>query len=230
MVVEQHNNNGGLPSDCPIKNTPDSTVELKFIKSPWSTPCLVLNNFLYNSHSTRGDIGYWRCHNYSRKVKEERCRARCVIKNGRLSALTGAQHNHPPHTEKIERIVRRNLADELQEQDMVRNQQQQQALPCYQPAREIKSQPHVQNSEDFLLLMAPASTCCSTTNNLQSDAAADGQERQPMTRTIRQHDTTAMLDVVTGAPLISTVTTAVVPPTVSELIKMEEYDLPTVEM
>uniref|UniRef100_A0A182MES3 BEN domain-containing protein n=1 Tax=Anopheles culicifacies TaxID=139723 RepID=A0A182MES3_9DIPT len=71
---------------CPLTTSmADSTVELKFIQSPWATPCLVLNNFLYNCHSTRGDIGYWRCHNYSRKVKEERCRARCVIKNGRLT-------------------------------------------------------------------------------------------------------------------------------------------------
>ncbi|XP_055594675.1 modifier of mdg4-like isoform X7 [Uranotaenia lowii] len=87
--------------------------ELKFIKSPWSTPCLVLNDFLYNCHSTRGNKMYWRCHNYSRKIKEERCRARCVIINGRLSALTGTLHNHPPHTEKIAKISRRNhLADD----------------------------------------------------------------------------------------------------------------------
>uniref|UniRef100_A0AAG5CNE8 BTB domain-containing protein n=1 Tax=Anopheles atroparvus TaxID=41427 RepID=A0AAG5CNE8_ANOAO len=90
-----------------------NTMELKFIKSPWSTPCLVLNDYLYNCHSTRGEIAYWRCHNYSRKVKEERCRARCVVRCGRLSALTGALHNHPPHTEKIDRIMRRNYTDEL---------------------------------------------------------------------------------------------------------------------
>uniref|UniRef100_A0A4Y0APV2 BTB domain-containing protein n=1 Tax=Anopheles funestus TaxID=62324 RepID=A0A4Y0APV2_ANOFN len=150
------------PSGCPMTSMPDSAVELKFIKSPWSTPCLVLNNFLYNCHSTRGDICYWRCHNYSRKVKEERCRARCVVKNGRLSALTGAQHNHPPHTEKIERIVRRNHADELQEQEMMRIQQQQQHqqqqqqqqhqdLLCYQQEGEIKSQTHLQTSKNILL-------------------------------------------------------------------------------
>lgn len=82
--------------------------ELKFIKSPWSTPCLVINDYLYNCHSTRGNKVYWRCHNYSRKIKEERCRARCVIVNGKLSALTGTQHNHDPHTEKIAKISRRN--------------------------------------------------------------------------------------------------------------------------
>ncbi|XP_035777020.1 modifier of mdg4-like isoform X3 [Anopheles albimanus] len=102
------------------------SAELKFIKSPWSTPCLVLNEYLYNCHSTRGEIGYWRCHNYSRKVKEERCRARCVVKNGRLSALTGAQHNHPPHTEKIQRIIRRNNADEQHELQQQQHQQQRQ--------------------------------------------------------------------------------------------------------
>ncbi|XP_065073200.1 modifier of mdg4-like isoform X6 [Ochlerotatus camptorhynchus] len=82
--------------------------ELKFIKSPWSTPCLVINEFLYNCHSTRGNKVYWRCHNYSRKKKEERCRARCVIVDGRLSALTGTLHNHAAHTEKIAKISRRN--------------------------------------------------------------------------------------------------------------------------
>lgn len=73
----------------------------------------MLNDYLYNCHSTRGDKVYWRCHNYSRKIKEERCRARCVIVDGKLSALTGSQHNHPPHTEKIDKINKRNqLLDE----------------------------------------------------------------------------------------------------------------------
>ncbi|XP_035900367.1 modifier of mdg4-like isoform X4 [Anopheles stephensi] len=199
------NSNGPPPSGCLTSRTAGTNVELKFIKSPWSTPCLVLNDFLYNAHSTRGEIGYWRCHNYSRKVKEERCRARCVIKNGRLSALTGAQHNHPPHTEKIERIVRRNLADELQEREMARNQQHQEAeaLQCYQPAREFKAQPHLHTTgEDILLLMAPPAT---------NVGPPDGQSMM--------RSSTSVLDVVT-----------VVPPPITELIKMEDYELPTVEM
>lgn len=221
------NNSNGFPSVCPTKTSimPDLTNELKFITSPWSTPCLVLNNFLYNCHSTRGDIGYWRCHNYSRKVKEERCRARCVVKNGRLSALTGTQHNHPPHTEKIERIVRRNHADEVQEQHMTHNmQQQQQGRECYQPEREIKSQQHMQSSEDILLLMAPAPACSTTVP--QSVANDAGQAGQPMMRTMRPQTS---LDVTTSAPLISSVAT-VLPSAITELIKMEEYDLPTVEL
>lgn len=63
---------------------------------------------MYNCHSTRGDRGYWRCHNYSKKKQEQRCRARCVVKNGQISAITGGEHNHLPHKEKIEKIVRRN--------------------------------------------------------------------------------------------------------------------------
>lgn len=192
----------------------DSTVALKFIKSPWSTPCLVLNDFLYNCHSTRGDIGYWRCHNYSRRVKEERCRARCVVKNGRFSAFTGAQHNHPPHTEKINRIVARNHADELQEQEMMRIQQQQQQhqnLQRYQQVGDLKSQANVQQTgEDILLLMTAAPPPCPT-------AAVNPQ--------VGTEQGTHQI----SAPLISPVA-SVIPPAITDLIKMEEYELPTVEL
>uniref|UniRef100_A0A182PMZ3 BTB domain-containing protein n=1 Tax=Anopheles epiroticus TaxID=199890 RepID=A0A182PMZ3_9DIPT len=222
------NNGDHPPSGCLVTNsTVDSTVELKFIKSPWSTPCLVLNNFLYNCHSTRGDIGYWRCHNYSRKVKEERCRARCVVKGGRLSALTGAQHNHPPHTEKIERIMRRNYADEMQELEMMRIQQQQQQLQePHQPQQQQQQQQqeqdqqHMQTSENILLLMA---------TDAHQNALSDQQQvvQQPMMRTIRQQVTS--LDVAsTTPPIISSVTT-VLSSAITDLIKMEDYDLPTVE-
>uniref|UniRef100_A0A182NKW8 BEN domain-containing protein n=1 Tax=Anopheles dirus TaxID=7168 RepID=A0A182NKW8_9DIPT len=183
---------------------PSAAVELKFIKSPWSTPCLVLNNYLYNCHSTRGDIGYWRCHNYSRKVKEERCRARCVVKSGRLSALTGAQHNHPPHTEKIERIARRNHADEQQELLEVMRVQQQQQLQQQQ----TKAHHHGGN---ILLLMTTATPAAS---NLPPNGAQDGQSLQ-------HH---ATLDDVINAAL---------PPVMASLtdpVKMEEYELPTVEI
>jgi FLYWCH zinc finger domain len=40
--------------------------ELTFVTSPWSTKCLVYNDFLYNCHSSHGNKVYWRCHNYSR--------------------------------------------------------------------------------------------------------------------------------------------------------------------
>lgn len=42
-----------------------------------------------------------------RKVKEERCRARCLVSNGKIVSFTGGKHNHPPHTEKIEKICRK---------------------------------------------------------------------------------------------------------------------------
>ncbi|KRG02395.1 modifier of mdg4 isoform X3 [Drosophila mojavensis] len=82
--------------------------ELLFIESPWSTPCLVLNGFMYNCHSRKNSKEYWRCHNYSKKVHEQRCRSRCVLENGKLKSITGGLHNHAPHTEKIEKIIQRN--------------------------------------------------------------------------------------------------------------------------
>lgn len=48
-----------------------------------------------------------RCHNYSKKKVEERCRARCVLVNGIVKSLTGGPHNHPPHTDKIIKIQKR---------------------------------------------------------------------------------------------------------------------------
>lgn len=63
---------------------------------------------MYNCHSKRGNRGYWRCHNYSKKQADQRCRARCVVFNGVLKSLTGGPHNHLPHTEKIEKITKRN--------------------------------------------------------------------------------------------------------------------------
>lgn len=45
---------------------------------------------------------------------EQRCRARCVIVDGKLKALTGGQHNHPPHTEKIQKICRRHNSVKMQ--------------------------------------------------------------------------------------------------------------------
>ncbi|XP_070505988.1 modifier of mdg4-like isoform X4 [Chironomus tepperi] len=82
-------------------------TELTFVTTPWSTKCLVHNNFLYNCHSTHGNKIYYRCHNYSKKNKDERCRARCLISNGKIIAFTGGKHNHPPHTDKIERICKK---------------------------------------------------------------------------------------------------------------------------
>ncbi|KRG00205.1 uncharacterized protein Dwil_GK27753, partial [Drosophila willistoni] len=82
--------------------------ELVFIESPWSTPCLVLNGYMYNCHSRKNNKQYWRCHNYSKKVHEQRCRSRCVLENGKLKSITGGLHNHLPHTEKIDKIIQRN--------------------------------------------------------------------------------------------------------------------------
>ncbi|EDW58414.2 modifier of mdg4 isoform X2 [Drosophila virilis] len=82
--------------------------QLLFIESPWSTPCLVLNGYMYNCHSRKNNKEYWRCHNYSKKVHEQRCRSRCVLENCKLKSITGGLHNHAPHTEKIEKIIQRN--------------------------------------------------------------------------------------------------------------------------
>lgn len=44
---------------------------------------------------------------------EQRCRARCVILDGKIQAMTGGDHNHPPHTEKISKILLRNQTVKL---------------------------------------------------------------------------------------------------------------------
>lgn len=86
----------------------DDEYPLQFINSPWATPCLIVKDYMYNCHSRKNGRGYWRCHNYSKKMVEQRCRARCVILNGRIQAMTGGEHKHPPHTEKISKILLRN--------------------------------------------------------------------------------------------------------------------------
>lgn len=48
-----------------------SSSELQFVTSPWSTKCLVFNEFLYNCHSSHGNKVYWRCHNYSRYIAQD---------------------------------------------------------------------------------------------------------------------------------------------------------------
>lgn len=63
---------------------------------------------MYNCHSRKNNKEYWRCHNYSKKMKSERCRSRCVLENGTLKCLSGGEHNHPPHTEKIAKMMDRN--------------------------------------------------------------------------------------------------------------------------
>lgn len=70
---------------------------------------------MYNCHSNRGNRGYWRCHNYSKKRPDERCRARCVLVDGIVKQLTGGPHNHMPHTEKIEKILKRSDTYENQQ-------------------------------------------------------------------------------------------------------------------
>ncbi|SPP88205.1 Hypothetical predicted protein [Drosophila guanche] len=93
---------------------------------------------MYNCHSRKSNKEYWRCHNYSKKKHEQRCRSRCVLENGKLKCITGGPHNHVPHTEKIDKIVQRNrLAIASSERKLARaqiitqlplHQQQQQAL------------------------------------------------------------------------------------------------------
>lgn len=63
---------------------------------------------MYNCHSRKSNKEYWRCHNYSKKLQQERCRSRCVLENGKLKGLSGGPHNHPPHTDKITKMIVRN--------------------------------------------------------------------------------------------------------------------------
>lgn len=91
------------------RSAADATADpaITFAMSPWSTPCMIIGQYLYNCHSRKNDRAYWRCHNYSKKQQAERCRARCVIANGCVQAMTGGTHNHEPHTVKIEKIMAR---------------------------------------------------------------------------------------------------------------------------
>lgn len=63
---------------------------------------------MYNCHTWNSGKNrvYWRCHNYSKKPPQARCRARCVIANGKINTMTGS-HNHPPHAEKIKKLAKR---------------------------------------------------------------------------------------------------------------------------
>lgn len=49
----------------------------------------------------------WRNLRTCRKKKEERCRARCLVSGGKIVSLTGGKHNHAPHTEKIQKIFKK---------------------------------------------------------------------------------------------------------------------------
>lgn len=91
-----------------VQESQYSHLEYQLFRNPWSTPTLVIEDFMYNCHikNNRKDRVYWRCHNYSKKPPQVRCRARCVIANGKISIMTGF-HNHPPHTEKIKKLSNR---------------------------------------------------------------------------------------------------------------------------
>ncbi|XP_058130340.1 modifier of mdg4-like isoform X1 [Anopheles ziemanni] len=215
-----------LPPPSTTKKPPMNATELKFIKSPWSTPCLVLDNYLYNCHSTRGDIGYWRCHNYSRKVKEERCRARCVIKCGRLSALTGAQHNHPPHTEKIDRIMRRNYADEqMQECQQQQQQEQHQQEQIYHAASDTN-----RNREMIMLVAANTANrnCREAVVEVPVELAVV-TTTSPSTMCTTDGNGGTTTHAVSNASLPAS-SSSVLAHLLTNGIKLDDYTLPVVEM
>lgn len=83
--------------------------EIDYLRTPWTTSCLVFQGFIYNCHSAKPNgTKYWRCHNYSKKVKGERCKARCVLVNERVKTTAFRKdHNHAPHWEKIKKYKER---------------------------------------------------------------------------------------------------------------------------
>lgn len=89
-------------------------MKLLFMESSWSTPCLVLNGFIFNCHSRKNNREYWRCHNYSKRIHSQRCHIRCVIEDGKLKGISGGRHGHPPHTEKIEKMLEKTRALDFQ--------------------------------------------------------------------------------------------------------------------
>lgn len=79
----------------------DDGKSIRYLRTPWATSCLVVNGFIYNCHSVKANgTKYWRCHNYSKKAKEQRCKARCVIRYDQVHNMTN-EHNHPPQRDKI---------------------------------------------------------------------------------------------------------------------------------
>lgn len=95
-------------------------IEFCFRTTPWKTSCLVVNNFIYNCHSVKANgTKYWRCHNYSKRDKAERCRARCVSKlvnkSFWIESLSAEPHNHPPHKEKLEKYHGHRLNSQYEE-------------------------------------------------------------------------------------------------------------------
>lgn len=85
-------------------------------------------------------------------------------------------------------------------QEQQQQQQQQHSQQSYQQERAIKSHPNVVQTRGEDILLLMGGA--------QGGTAAGQQE---------------------GTPLISTVA-AVLPPAITDLIKMEEYELPTVEL
>lgn len=69
---------------------------------------MAVGGFIYNLHSVKpSGRAYWRCHNYSKKQKGERCKARCVVTDDIVVSMSGEPHNHGDHSEKIEKCQQR---------------------------------------------------------------------------------------------------------------------------
>lgn len=128
---------------------------------------MILGQYLYNCHSRKNHRAYWRCHNYSKKAATDRCRARCVIVDGRVQAMTGGDHNHAPHTAKIQRILSRRVdvddggggCDELQHQQQ--HDQHDDGDAIYAPMNDTNNE-----TTDACLVVAAR------------NAAADGRRRR----------------------------------------------------
>lgn len=94
---------------------------VEFLQTPWATSCLVYEGFLYNLHSGKPNgTKYWRCHNYSKKDKESRCKARCILVHDEVKmAPKPADHNHGPQLEKIARFKKKQQQQRAHEREEV---------------------------------------------------------------------------------------------------------------
>ncbi|XP_063229111.1 FLYWCH-type zinc finger-containing protein 1-like [Bacillus rossius redtenbacheri] len=78
-----------------------SAGAFSFVVSSRGNPQLVFNDYLFKSECLASDIGqrkFWRCID----CNKTRCHAR-IITHGHLLEARNEEHNHPPHTEIIER-------------------------------------------------------------------------------------------------------------------------------
>src|SRR5207237_2426103 len=77
-------------------------MALEFVPSSRGFQLLVLDGYTFNKKLQRDNKSYWIC------TQKDKCRAKCVITDGKLTSRPG-QHSHGENTADIEKRKRINL-------------------------------------------------------------------------------------------------------------------------